>query len=172
MKIKMKMNKLLICMFLSSASFGAFAYDAQVNFSGEVIGQTCMINGSASAGTTDVVLDKISTSSLQKAGDWAGNKKFTLALTNCTGATTTVKWEPMVNVDPATGALINTAAGGSNAQIRVLNDDFTAIDLTADAGRSITGPSGNLDYYAQYYAKTAPVTAGQVSTYGYVTLTY
>jgi major type 1 subunit fimbrin (pilin) len=166
------MKKLFVAVLLSAASASAFAYDTQVNFEGEVLDQTCQINGAASGGTINVTLDGIGLTTLAAAGDWAGNKKFTIAFTGCTGATTNVKWEPMVNVDSETGALMNTTVGGSNALIRVLNADQTPIDMTADAGRTITGAEGELDYYAQYYAKVAPVTAGVISTYGYITLTY
>jgi P pilus assembly protein, pilin FimA len=167
------MKKLLVAAILSSASFGAFAYDAQVNFNGEVVDQTCKINGSASPATVTITLDKVGVSAFKSAGDWAGNKLFTLKLTECTAATTTVKWEPMVNVDSATGALKNTTTtNGSNVQVRVLNDDYSPINMTQDAGRTFSGASANLDYYAQYYAKVVPATAGQVATYGYITLTY
>jgi major type 1 subunit fimbrin (pilin) len=168
----LQMKKLFVAMLLSTASAGALAYDAQVSFDGEVLDQTCTINGAASGASINVVLDTIGVNALANAGDWAGNKKFTIALTNCSGATTTVKWEQMVNVDSITGALKNTVVGGTNALIRVLNDDLSPVDMAADTGRTITGAAADLDYYAQYYASVVPVTAGQISTFGYVTLTY
>lgn len=168
----MKFKNLFVAIMLSTASAGAFAYDAQVNFNGEVLDQTCTINSAVSGANINVTLDTIGVSALTNAGDWAGNKKFTIQLTNCTAATTTVKWEQMVNVDNTTGTLKNTAIGGSNASIRVLNDDLSPVDMAADIGRTITGATANLDYYAQYYASAAPVTPGQVTTFGYITLTY
>ncbi|WP_095147877.1 fimbrial protein [Pseudomonas sp. Irchel s3a18] len=167
------MKKLFVAMLLSTASAGAFAYDTQVNFDGEVTDQTCQISGPGGlGGSINVALDTIGVSALTTVGSWAGNKKFTIQLTNCTAATTTVKWEQMVNVDATTGALKNTAAGGSNALIRVLNDDQTPVNMAADTGRTFTTAAADLDYYAQYYASVVPVTAGLVSTFGYVTLTY
>ncbi|MNR66496.1 hypothetical protein D3C85_1900130 [compost metagenome] len=56
--------------------------------------------------------------------------------------------------------------------IRVLNDDQTPVNMAADTGRTFTTAAADLDYYAQYYASVVPVTAGLVSTFGYVTLTY
>lgn len=168
----MSFNKIFVATVLSTASAGAFAYDAQVNFNGEVLAQTCEINGAVTGANIDVVLDTIGVNALANAGDWAGNKKFTIQLTNCTAATTTVKWEQMINVDSATGALKNTAVGGSSALIRVLNADLSPVDMAADPGRTITGPTAALDYYAQYYAATGPATPGLVTTFGYITLVY
>ncbi|MNZ27556.1 fimbrial-like adhesin protein SfmF [compost metagenome] len=169
MKIK---SKLLAAALLSTASVGAFAYDAQVNFDGLVTDQTCDINGtSVRPAQINVVLPTIGVSALPTVGSWAQNTKFTIKLANCTAASTTVHWEPMVNVDSDTGALKNTAAG-TNAQLRVLDSNYTPIDMRSDAGITFSGTSKDLDYYAQYYANVVPVTAGVLSTYGYITLTY
>ncbi|QRY79076.1 type 1 fimbrial protein [Pseudomonas sp. PDNC002] len=166
------MKKLLIAALLSTASVGAFASDAQVNFDGEVGDDTCLINGSSSLSIIDVTLAKISKSALKNVGDWAQNTPFSLELTNCTAASTTVRWEPFINVDATTGALINQEVGGSNAQIRVLDAAYNPINMNNDLGITFTGASKTLNYFAQYYAKVVPVTTGLVKTYGLVTLTY
>ncbi|MCY1415191.1 hypothetical protein D9M71_306640 [compost metagenome] len=119
-----------------------------------------------------MTLPTIGVGALPTVGSWAQNTKFTIQLTNCTAASTTVHWEPMVNVDSATGALKNTNAGGTNAQLRVLDSNYTPIDMRSDAGITFSGTSKDLDYYAQYYAKVVPATTGVLSTYGYITLTY
>jgi P pilus assembly protein, pilin FimA len=152
-------------------SSGVFAYDAQINFNGELTAETCTINGSAAnPAMINVSLKTVGQSALLSVGSWAMNTPFVLSFTNCP-ASTTVIWSPMQNVDATTGALINTIAG-TNAQIRVLDDEYKAVNMNADVGRTFTGGAADLKYYAQYYAKEVPVVTGQIKTFGYITLAY
>ncbi|MBD9631774.1 fimbrial protein [Pseudomonas sp. PDM19] len=166
------MNKLLVAGMLSTlVGTPAFAYDAQVEINGQVLDESCTINGSSVApATINVSLPSINKNALNKVGDWAMNTPFTLKLTNCPSSVKVV-WEKMANVDSATGALVNTVAG-TNAQLRVLDDAFAPINLNADTGRTVTGGAADLVYYGQYYAKVAPVTPGELRTFGYITLQY
>lgn len=152
-------------------SVGAHAYDAQINFNGRILNSTCKINSAVTPTSMSVPLVDAEARDFIGAGSTQKNTDFTIALSECTATTTTVKWDNMANVDSTTGALINTAAGGSNVQIRVLNG-ATPINMVADTGRSFTGASASLTYTAQYYAKTVPVTPGLVSTYGTISLIY
>ncbi len=166
------MKKFFVAGVLSTLSVGAYAHDAQVNIAGEVITESCKINNSDKLPVSiDVPLSAINTSALPSVGSWAQNTRFTVSLTDCPSAVT-VKWEQFSNVDSSTGALTNTLAGGSNAQIRVVDSAFSPINMNQDAGINVTTGSADLVYYAQYYAKTVPVTPGKVSTYGYLSLYY
>lgn len=166
------MKRVLVAGVLTVFASGAFAYDAQVNIGGLVTTNSCKINNSTTGPVSiNVPLSSINTSALPSVGSWAQNTKFVVSLTDCPGAVNVV-WEKFANVDETTGALINTMAGGTNAQIRVLDGTFTPIDMNKDTGVQVTTASADLPYYAQYYAKVAPVTPGKISTFGYISLYY
>jgi len=149
----------------------AFASDGTITFTGDVSAGTCTIdvNGSSSANAT-VALNPVTQSSLAAAGATAGTLPFSIALTGCSGATkVATSFESGPNVDLTTGNLRNTTAGGSSAQIQILNNANTAINLSTNANSQLadidaTALTATLQYYAQYYAKAASTTAGAVST--------
>lgn len=166
------MNKWIVAGVLSTLGAAAHAYDAQVNVAGEVISESCKINNATTGPVQiNVPLSRINISALPTVGSWAQNTRFVVSLTDCPGAVNVV-WEKFANVDASTGALINTLAGGTNAQIRVLDRAFNPIDMNNDTGIQVTTASVDLPYYAQYYAKVVPVTPGKISTYGYLSLYY
>lgn len=167
------MKKLLVAAILSSASVGAFAYDAQVNFNGEVLDQTCEVNGNTGTTVVDVTLPKVNKSALAGAESWAGNTPFEFTLSNCPVSSTTAKWELTGQVDDA-GTLVNTVAG-TNATVRLLDPNGNFININTDAGYNFTPAadgSATLKYMAQYYSKAGSATAGPLQTVGYWTLTY
>lgn len=157
---------------MTSFAMGAQAYDAQVDIAGEVITESCKINGSSVLpASIDVPLSAINTNALSQVGSWAQNTRFVVSLTDCP-STVNVAWTQFSNVDVETGALINTLATGTSAQIRVLDSKFQPIDMNNDPGVSVTTGAADLTYYGQYYAKQVPVRPGKLSTYGYISLTY
>ncbi|PJI48562.1 MAG: ferrous iron transporter B [Pseudomonas sp.] len=167
------MKKLLVAAILSSASVGAFAYDAQVNFTGQVLDQTCEVNGKQGAAVVDVTLPTVNKSALAGAESWAGNTPVNFNLTNCPVSATTAKWEITGQVDSA-GTLANTVAG-TNATVRLLDPTGAAININTDTGYKFTPAadgSYSLKYLAQYYSKAGSATAGKLQTVGYWTLTY
>ncbi|MCY1265863.1 S-fimbrial protein subunit SfaA precursor [compost metagenome] len=171
------MKKLHAAVALVALGLGsnAFAYDALVNFNGEVTDQTCKIDGSDSAVTKTVNLPTVSVNALANVGDWAGRTPFNFQLTDCSSARATAHFEPGPTIDTGNGNLNNQASGGSNAQIQLLNDGFTPINLATNTGsQTVDTSSGSatLQYYAQYYAKVAPATAGLVTSSVYMTLDY
>lgn len=166
------MNRIIVAGVLVAFASGAFAYDAEVNIGGEVTTESCKINNSTTEPVSiNVPLNSINTSALPSVGSWAQNTRFVVSLTDCPGAVNVV-WEKFANVDDSTGALINTISGGTNAQIRVLDRSFTPINMNQDTGIQVTTASADIPYYAQYYAKVAPVTPGKISTFGYISLYY
>lgn len=168
------MKKLLVAAILSSASVGAFAYDAQVNFSGEVLDQTCEVNGTTKPAVLAVTLPTVNKDSLVGTDSWTGNTPFTFNLTNCPVQLTKAKWEITGQVDSA-GTLTNTIAGGTNATVRLIDPANNYININTDAGYSFTPAadgSATLKYMAQYYSQAGSATPGKLSTVGYWTLTY
>lgn len=127
------MKKLLVAALVSAASISAYAADVKVTFDGEVVDQTCKINGADPLVDVAVSLPKVGATSFSANSRVSGAKKFDLKLTECTAAPT-LRWEPLPNVDLTSGALKNLTAGGSNVQVQVLNQDQQVIDLNNDAG--------------------------------------
>lgn len=174
------MKKLLIAAAAAAAlaPLSAFAVDGTISISGQVNSTTCQINA-PTGGNITVTLPTVATTSMAGPGTFAGNKLFTIALTGC-GALTkaTTYFEPGANIDATTGYLKNTASGGSNVQVRLLNDDATTeIKLNQGVGAqqsktfNISGGAATLNYYAQYYAAAA-ATSGAVSTSVMYTMIY
>ncbi|MFK3829982.1 fimbrial protein [Pseudomonas fulva] len=155
---------------------GTQAADGTVNFSGQVMGQTCRIDGSTAASTKTVTLNKVSTSALASIGQAAGRTKFTFSLDECSkDANVSVRFEPGPTVNASTGNLINQTSGGSNAEIQILNADYGVMNVSTNSGNKDTAiVSGNatLTYYAQYVAATAPATAGVVTSSVQYSLVY
>ncbi|MBN3817326.1 type 1 fimbrial protein [Paraburkholderia sp. Se-20369] len=169
-----KLISALLLVGAATVSQVASAADGTITFSGSITPQTCTINGNNSGSNNFTVpMMTVSTSALASAGQVAGAKDFSIALTKCNPASGTVHayFEPGPTVDTATGNLQLTAGGATNVEIQLLNKkDFSPIKLgAADASQNsqtatidATG-SATLGYYAQYYA-TGAATAGAATS--------
>lgn len=170
------------------ASAATAVVDGTINFTGAVTGSTCTVNvNGAGASTGTVTLPTVQSSDLSAAGNTTGLTSFTIALSNCTvattgpGKTTVVPYFlPGANTQ-TDGNLSNattTGAGGAgNVEIFISKDTTYTNKLNLNAGPG-TGGTGQgavpaafsassaptFTYYAGYYAATAAVTAGTVST--------
>lgn len=177
--MKLKLLTLIVAGTAMGAQF-AHATDGTIYFNGELVGQTCTINGNGSGGKNFTVsLPPVSTSTLFKAGESAGRTPFNIALTNCTPETGTVHtfFEPGPTTDAVTGNLI-VNGGASNVQIRLLNGlDFSPIKAGfADASQtslttSISGGTATLPYFAEYVA-TGAATPGLANSSVMYTISY
>jgi type 1 fimbria pilin len=149
--------------------------DAQVVITGKVIDGTCTIGtGGSSPVVITVPLSQVHNSKFTAANMAIddGKNSFDIKLTDCPNGTTTMKWDNAANVDSATGTLMNTG-GGTNAQVQLFKSDGTsAINLATDTGVSFTGATQTYTYVAKYFAKTLPVSGGDLSTFTYLYLTY
>ncbi|MCY1415068.1 Major fimbrial subunit SMF-1 [compost metagenome] len=155
--------KALGAMIIAGAALGSqgvFAADGTINFKGNVLAQTCTINGGNAS--FDVTLPDVSASTLAVAGNVAGNTPFTIELTNCTPAAGNVHtfFEAGSTTNLATGNLMLTdAVPASNVEIQLLNGaDQSEIKAGfADAAQNSTAValnsgSATLSYSAQYIA--------------------
>lgn len=156
--------------------------DGTINITGTVTAGTCKVNGGSPA-TVAVGLPTVQTSALLSAGAVAGRTPFSLAITACAagvnGATT--YFEPGPTIDTTNGNLVG--GGSSNVQVQLLNGagssavPFSQIQLgnplaTQNSGQvAIASGGATLNYYAQYFAKTA-ATPGSVSTSVQFTMIY
>jgi major type 1 subunit fimbrin (pilin) len=160
------------------ASQAAFAADGTITFNGEIVANTCTINGGAGQSFT-VTLPKVMASALASSGQTAGTTPFQIALTNCTpdGGNVHAYFEAGATTDAATGRLLTSAGGAANVQIQLLNSDLTEIKAGfADAlqnskSAAVNAGSATLSYFARYYA-TAAATAGLVTSSVLYTIVY
>lgn len=154
--------------------------DGTITITGTVIPQTCKVDGNA-AGTPDnisVQLPDVLTSQLASAGAVAGNKPFSITVSGCDSALTSVQtYFTGSNID-ASGRLNNLGSAG-NVQVELLNSNsdpmaLDGADATAQGSLPVNldGTGGaTLNYSAQYYA-TGQSSAGDVNTSVAFTMVY
>lgn len=192
------MNKLLLSAALV-ATFGAVALapqaaraatnnpvsnpptDGTINITGTVIAQTCKVDGK-SAGTADtktVSLPDVLTSQLAATGDTAGDTPFSIAVTDCDSALSTVHTYFTGSNIATDGRLSNGTAGtATGVEVQLLNSDNSAIALNSADGSqnsevvNLNSGDATLDYTARYYASSNTVGAGSVNTSVAFTMVY
>lgn len=156
------MNKKMLAVAIVTAALAASVSSAQagdgtIDFTGSIIGTSCIINGGGSAKDFTVALPAVSAETLKTAGSWAGRTPFQIKLSDCsplTGKVTTY-FEPGPTVNNGTGRLTVDRAG-ANVEIGLLNDKFNHIAAGAAPGMQnsqlvdITAGEATLNYFAQY----------------------
>lgn len=176
---KIKLLSALITAGIMVMSHNASAADGTITFSGQIVGQTCTINGNGTNSSSfTVTLPTVSTSSLASAGQTAGRTAFKLDLTNCAASPAKVHayFEPGPTTDLQTGLISGT--GVSNLELGLLNSDFSQIKAGfADSSQNsqqvtISSGSATLQYFVQYVAVGGAVGTGPVSTSVMYTLAY
>ncbi len=173
----------------------AHAVDGTIVIHGEIIDQTCKINGGDPPAYIIVSLPKISTSALKSVGDIAGATPFVIKLTECPAALNgNVKayFEPGFSTDYDNGSLYAYAATGvdeDNAQkvdnlgVQLANPDGQQIELGstssfgAEATLSTTAgvmtKEATLRYLARYVKTGAGnINAGKIVTYVQYSIVY
>ncbi|ARP80174.1 hypothetical protein CAL12_04570 [Bordetella genomosp. 8] len=149
----------------------AHAYDGTINFSGQIVSQTCTVvlpGGSA----IDVTLPSVSEQSLAESGKTAGAHAFQISLTECeAGQKVRAYFEMGPSVDPETMMLKNTAPAGSAAKnvevaLTDVNGNLIPVGFTQTQAPVTVDTSGNatLTYVAEYYAVDAAAAGGVTST--------
>ncbi|MGB3067701.1 MAG: fimbrial protein [Ottowia sp.] len=168
---------------LSLFTGAAHAVDGSVTINGEVTAQTCQISGDGQGAEFIVTLPTVSSAQLNAAGVTAGRTPFKIELTQCDPASgkVGVYFEPGLNVNTATGRLINKATtnGAQNVEIGLLNDDTSVINLgsAVQATQNMktvaiaADGSATLNYFAEY-AATAAASAGTVTTQSLYSVVY
>jgi major type 1 subunit fimbrin (pilin) len=146
---------------------------------------TCSIDAQASGAVNKAVtLPTVSKRTLGANGATAGTSAatdLTFALTGCTAGTKALAhFENGPTVDQTTGYLTNqsTNSPATNVEVRLLNASLQPINIVTSAnndfttdGVAITSGSGNMKYFAQYFA-TGAATAGEVKTSVQYTMQY
>lgn len=174
------MNKTLLSSALVAViAATAFAPTAQaassgtINFTGRVLADTCVItvNGGAA-----VVLPTVVTGTFTGQGSVAGATSFTIALSNCdVNIITAAMAFAGTHIDPYSGNLRNTASGGSNVELQLLNNSSAPINTATNANApviNVSGGTGSTQLTAQYVSVTTATTPGLVTSTVNFTLTY
>jgi len=187
------MNKTLLSAAMAAtlgfvAAGTASAADGKISFKGTISDVTCTVTGGAGtdAGVQNftVTLPTVGKTALATSGSRAGDTLFSVIFggagqTGCTnGKVASLRFEAAQSpVDAATGRLINSTGAGSAAvvQVGLLNNSKQDINLYSGANSpsaTIAGNTATVNYWAQYYAPAAGVTAGSVDTYVMYSVVY
>ncbi|RIY31419.1 hypothetical protein CKF54_06650 [Psittacicella hinzii] len=157
----------------------------KVTFNGKVIDTTCVIKSGDENKT--VALPTVAKSVFTNTGDVAGQTPFELTINGCTNVGSSsasqggIHWLTDANVDLTTGTLNNvlTSNQASGVNIQLLDNTFAAIKIgSTDDISSIKYVTlqNNQDitvrFYAQYYATSGTVTAGDVQAVAKFELVY
>lgn len=186
----MKNTKTILAIMAACAfplSHQALASDGTINFTGKIEDITCTINVDSGSATSTVTLPAVPKSALGAIGSTAGDTPFTIKLTGCTGTGVSatakdvaVYFEPGGNVNAA-GRLNNTisetAAEGVDVALYRANSPTTPLMLgvipTAGYAQISTGtPTATMNFVAKYYATTAAVDGGDVTTSATYSIVY
>jgi major type 1 subunit fimbrin (pilin) len=183
------MNKTLLSTALvaimAAAGFAptAQAVDGTINITGQVVGQTCKVENTAygTQATKSVTLPLVLAPVLGTAGNTANKTPFTLNITGCDSALSTVQTQfSGANIDASTGNLKLTGVGAAtNVEIQLLNASnvvmpLNAANATAQNSQvvSLSGGAATMNYSAQYVAVGGAAGAGSANTSVEFTMNY
>ena len=165
----------LASLILAGISSNAFAYDAQINISGELTETTCVINGNTTGpAVQSITLPTLSKSSLAGAYSWAGRVPVTFTFTDCDASNATATFENGTNIS-ADGNMVNlaTTTPATKVEVQLLNAAGTVLNLASDtAATPIVNETGTLKFFAQYYSKDGAATAGKVVSHVEFSMNY
>ncbi len=151
------------------------ASSGTITFSGRVLADTCTI---AVNGGATVALPNVSTLAFGSAvGSVAGATPFSIALSGCDTNTTkaNMAFTAGTTVDTSTGNLKNSATGGANVQIQLLNGTDQVINTSTNANApviTVASGTGSTSLKAQYISTASATSAGLVTSSVGFTLTY
>ncbi|EIQ9741253.1 type 1 fimbrial protein [Escherichia coli] len=179
----MRKIQFILGILAAASSSATLAYDGTIDFSGQVVAQTCSVE--ADSTHLVVILPTVSTASLTSPGDVAGLTPFAIVLEGCstdvTGVGTKVYafFEPNADTDNETHNLNikSNSNSAKNVQIQLMNADGTSPIYLGTQGNQGQTPvvidkdTMQLWYNAQYYA-TGQATAGNVSATVNYTIAY
>jgi major type 1 subunit fimbrin (pilin) len=164
----------LASLILAGLSSNAFAYDAQINITGELTETTCVINGSTGPAVQNITLPTLSKSSLTGAASWSGRVPVTFTFTDCDASTATATFENGTNIS-VDGNMKNLATDtpATNVEVQLLNAAGTVLNLASDTvATPIANETGALKFFAQYYSKDGAATAGKVVSHVEFSMNY
>jgi len=183
------MNMKALLLTTAIAATGLFvsaahaAPDGTITVNGQVLAQTCLVDGNA-YGTADnktVQLPNVLSTALATTGATAGKTGFNIAITGCDLALKNVQTYFSGGDINGNGLLNNSSAATSvagNVQVQLLNASGAAMDLsqanaTAQNSQVVSLTNGNatMSYFAQYIA-TGAASPGAVKSTVNFTMIY
>jgi P pilus assembly protein, pilin FimA len=175
----MKKNSIILTLATVTAlsSSSVIAADGQVNFTGEIIEQSCKVVNNPS-NPLNVNLGKVAKAAFTGAGSTAAATKFTLQLTDCpdTVKTAAVKFDgTAVKGDTKVLALTEGSGVATGVGIQLSDDSNTVLPLyTASKAYPLKSgkDSNNLDFIARYIATAKDVTPGPANSTASFTINY
>lgn len=183
------MNTKTLALTAAIAATGLFANvshaapDGTITVNGQVLAQTCLVDGNAYGTPDNVVvgLPNVLSTALASAGSTAGDTGINIAITNCDAALKTVQTYFSGGDINSAGRLNNSstaAAVAGNVQVQMLNASGAVMDLsqaTATGQNSqvvnLSGGAATMSYTARYYA-TGAASAGAVKSTVNFTMIY
>jgi len=167
MKLNSKSISFAVAMFCGA---GVWAADGTVNVTGSVSATTCTVNGNGTGvANFSIAMPNVAKSALNVAGATAGTTPFTIAVTGCSGTSTTITpyFESGSTIN-SSGRLINSGTA-ANVEVQITTGTGTVVALNAGSGSqnvtatNLSGGAGTSSFIARYYA-TGVATAGTVSS--------
>ncbi|EBY1953402.1 fimbrial protein [Salmonella enterica] len=175
----MKQHLLVVALAATTLSAAAtvFAADGQINFTGEIIDQSCKVMPDANK-SLQVDLHKVARAAFTGKGSTAAATKFTLQLTDCPESvkTASVKFDgTSVQGDNKVLALTQEEGVASGVGIQLYDDASKVIPLyTSSKAYSLKSGKelNNLDFIARYIATANEVKPGVANSTASFTINY
>jgi len=171
----MKRKHLALLPLVIGTLFGAAAQAENITFQGTVFKNTCIPDVEGSGVDGVVTLNPITSNLLTNTGNTAGEKKFTISLTQCdTTIPHTIKayfWQ----TGAVNGRLIRNSGNGSGWEYQLLDSASNPLPVGTtstvnealnanDPGAAIDASgSGTLNYSVRYYRATGVLNVGNLN---------
>lgn len=170
--------KALTAIALATVAFSAHAMaaDGTIDFVGNVVANTCVIN--AGSQNLTVNMGNVPASALATAGQMAGQTQFAISLTGCTGSATKVAAKFESGQADLTSGHLNLSAAADVAQnVQVAIFDSSNVEnkfgqpVPASSFQTLNSGNATLNYSAWYIA-TGTATTGSANAQTTYTLSY
>ena len=166
---------LVAAALMSAVSMNAAnAADGSIIFTGNIIAQTCQVNGNA-PGDMPVNLGEYTSKEFNSAGSTVGNETITMALTACPTNVNAVSILFGGTADTTNPELLaNSSSGATGVGIGIYEEDgSTAIPInTASANIPLTAGAGTGTFIAKYVSTADTVGEGAVRATAQYTIQY
>lgn len=174
------MKNSIIAMSFVALSMGAsavYAADGTINFIGSVITDACTVNTASS--TQSVALGKVSAGSFKAIGDVASPTRFTIQLSSCPEAISTVSVRFDGVADKADSRLLSLTSGSeisTGLAVAIYEADGNSlIPLQTDSATKTIDSSkktNDMRFVAKYMSTATAVTAGSANASTNFTVVY
>lgn len=165
---------LVAAALMSAVSMNAAnAADGTITFTGNIIAQTCQVNGSV-PGDIPVNLGDYTSKEFNSAGSTVGNETIRMELTACPTAVNAVSILFGGTADSTMPALLANSSGATGVGIGIYEaDGSTAIPInSASANIPLTAGVGTGTFIAKYVSTAATVGEGAVNATAQYTIQY